>query len=125
MKISTDTLGELEVPKIIMDEWERQKADYEDIEEFIREKAYDYLEQYKGKLADKGLAIFLRDYEIGIIPFHGGYCADTGFSFQDSGNKDTVLAFGWNDDCNRPDIHMVGYKETIVGILNKEGGKHG
>lgn len=112
MKIRTDLLGEIEIPKIITDEWEKHKADYEDIKEFISENAYNFFMQCQGKLVDKELAMFLRNYSIGIIPAWGGYHADTQFSFEDSGHEYTVLAFGWNDDSGRPDIRMIAYKEA-------------
>ncbi len=112
MKMKTDLLGEIEISKIITDEWEKHKVGYEDIEEFISENAYDFLMQCQGKLVDKELAIFLCNYNIGIIPAWGGYHADAQFSFEDSGHKYTVLAFGWNDDSGRPNINMIAYKEV-------------
>lgn len=113
MRIQFDRGGELEVPEVIIRDWEKHREQYEDIEEFIRDNAWEYLSTHEGKLVDKDLAIFIRGYEIGNIPSWGGYCADTEFSFEDAGNKYSILAFGWNDENGRPDIHMVGYKEEL------------
>lgn len=113
MRIRTDRVGELEVPEVIIRDWEKHKEQYEDIEEFIRENASEYLNSHEGKLMDRDLAILLRDYVIGHIPSWGGYCADTHFSFKDGKSKYTILAFGWNDENGEPDIHMVGYKEEL------------
>lgn len=111
MRIKTDIVGELEVPEVIIHDWEKHKERYEDIEEFIRENVWEYLKSHEGKLVDKGLAIFLRGYVIGRTPSWGGYYADNHFSFEDGKSEYTVLAFGWNDENGEPDIHMVGYKE--------------
>lgn len=110
MKIRTDLLGELQIPKAIIEDWEEHKSDY-DIEDFLGESIHDYLKAYRAKLIDRDLAIFLRDYETGILPPQGGYYASSEFSFDDGGNRYTVLAFGWNDENGEPDIHMVGYKQ--------------
>lgn len=111
MKIKTDRVRELEVPELIIRDWEKHREQYEDIEQFIHENAYEYLTSHEGQLADKDLAIFLRGYEIGHIPSWGGYYADNQFSFKDGKNRYTILAFGWNDENGKPDIHMIGYKE--------------
>jgi len=110
MKIKLD-LGETEVPKSLIDKWQTHKEDYEHIEEFIRETFYDLLYECVGKIVHKDLAIFLRNYEVGIVPRWGGYCANEELAFEDSGNKYIIMAFGWNDEYARPEIHMVGYKE--------------
>jgi len=103
--------GEIEVPKAIIGEWRKRKGEYEDIEQFISENAWQFLSSYEGRLVHRDLAIFLRDYEANNIPIWGGYFAYKEFSFEDAGNKYTILAFGWNDENGKPDIHMVGYKE--------------
>jgi len=115
VKINTDR-GELEVPEVIIHEWEKHKEQYGEIEEFISENVYEYLMPDEGELADrklvdKDLAIFLRDYVSGHIPSWSGYFAANQFNFKDGGNKYTILAFGWNDENGEPDIHMIGYKE--------------
>ena len=113
MRIKTDRVGELEVPEVSIRDWEKHKEQYKDIEEFIRQNAWEYLTSHEGKLVDKGLALFLRGYEIGHIPSWGGCYADNHFSFKDGKSKYTVLAFGWNDENGEPDIHMIGYKEEL------------
>ena len=115
MKIDTDW-GELEVPEVIIHEWEKCKEQYKEIEEFISENVYEYLMTDGGKLADrklldKDLAMFLRDYVCGHTPRLGGRFDEKQFSFKDGGNKYTILAFGWSGENGKPDIHMVGYKE--------------
>ena len=118
MKITLD-LGETEVPKVIIDKWKKHKREYGDIEEFIRENAWEFLSSYEGKLVDRDLAIFLRDYEVDNIPRQGGYSAGKEFSFKDAGNKYTILAFGWNDENGEPAIHMIGYKESKEFLLQQ------
>jgi len=110
VKINTDW-GELEVPEVIIREWEKCKKQYGEIEDFISEKVYEYLMPDGGKLLDRDLAIFLRDYVCGHTPPWGGRFDEKQFSFKDGGNKYTILAFGWSGENGKPDIHMVGYKE--------------
>ena len=112
MRIMTDLLGELEVPEVIIRDWEKSKEHYGDIEEFIEDKVWDYLFSQKGKLVDKDLAIFLRDYMCGkeFLPW-GGRLEYNQFSFKDGGNKYTILAFGWGDENGQTKIHIIGYKE--------------
>ena len=116
MKIDTEFMGELEVPEVIVREWEKHKEQYGEIEEFIGENIDKYLPD-EGELVDKDLAIFLRDFvsehsPYGVAPYGGGYFTDNQFNFKDGGNKYTILAFGWIDEDGKTDnIHMIGYKE--------------
>lgn len=108
MKIRTDLLGELQVPRIIVDDWKKQKPGI-DLEEFISETIFDYLAEYETKFAPKELAVFLRDYVISSVS-QGGYSFNREYSFEDAGSRYTVLTFGFNDDENRLHTHVVGYK---------------
>ena len=117
MKIDTEFGGELEVPEVIIHEWEKHKKQYGEIEEFISENIDKYLPD-EGELVDKDLAIFLRDFVSdnspygGLSPYEGGYFANKQFNFKDGRNKYTILAFGWIDEDGKTDnIHMIGYKE--------------
>jgi hypothetical protein len=67
MKIKKN-FGEIEVPKVIIGEWRKRKGEYEGIEEFISENAWKVLSSYEGRLVDRDLAIFLRDYEANNTP---------------------------------------------------------
>ena len=117
MKIDTEFMGELEVPEVIVREWEKHKEQYGEIEEFISENIDKYLPD-EGELVDKDLAIFLRDFVSdnspygGLSPYEGGYFANKQFNFKDGRNKYTILAFGWVVEHNHKDyIRMTGYKE--------------
>jgi len=110
VKIDTEFMGELEVPEVIVREWEKHKEQHGEIEEFISENIDKYLP--KGELVDKDLAIFLRDFVSEHSPYGGGYFTHTQFNFKDGGNKYTILAFGWVVEHNHKDyIRMTGYKE--------------
>ena len=111
MKIDTVFGGELEVPEVIIHEWEKHKKQYGEIEEFISENIDKYLPD-EGEFIDKDLAIFLRDFVSEHSPYGGGYFTDTKFNFNDGRNKYTILAFGWVVEHNHKDyIRMTGYKE--------------
>jgi len=110
LKVVTE-FGEIKIPKVIVDEWKKHKREYADIKEFIGEKASEFLSSYEGKLVDKELAIFLRDCELDSMPRGCGPPISEELSFEDAGNKYTILAFGWSDENGVPHIHMIGYKE--------------
>lgn len=124
MKVKINIGDDLELPKVIEDEvkkeWEKDKADYEDIEHFLESADFDiihgYLSESDGKFVDKDLALFLRDWETGIIPDAGGYPTSEEFVFEEKGTRYTILAFGWLNE-KHDILYMVGYKET--------GGKNG
>ena len=124
MKVKIDIGDDLELPKVIEDdlkkEWEKAKADYKNIEDFLEsgdfETILDYLDECDGKIVDKELALFLRDWETGIIPAAGGYPTSEAFMFEEKGTQYTILAFGWLNE-KYDHLYMVGYKET--------GGKNG
>jgi len=116
VKISTVFGGELEVPEVIVHEWEKHKEQHGEIEDFISDNIDKYLPE--GELVEKDLAIFLRAFVSdnspygGLSPYDGGYFADKQFNFKDGRDKYTILAFGWVDEHNHHDyIHMTGYKE--------------
>jgi len=110
VKISTGFGGELEVPEVIVHEWERHKKRYEQIEEFISENIGEYL-PHEGELGDKDLAIFLRDFVSEHSPYGRGYFASSQLEFKDGRNKYTILAFGWVSEDGKTDMQMIGYKE--------------
>lgn len=119
MKIKIDIGDDLELPKVIEDElkeqWETAKEGYENIEAFLESVDFEIIGGYRsdsdGKIVDKDLALFLRDWETGIIPDAGGYPTSEEFIFEEKGTRYTVLAFGWlNEKYDR--LYMIGYKET-------------
>jgi len=119
VKINIGFGHELDVPEIIVHEWQKRKDQYPEIEEFISEHIDEYLPD-EGKLVDKDIAIFLCDFvsehsPYGFVsehsPYGGGYFVYDEFSFKDRRNKYTILAFGWVSEDGKTDMHMVGYKE--------------
>jgi len=110
VKINTGFGGELEVPEVIVHEWEKHKEQYGEIEEFISKNIGEYLPD-EGELVDKDLAIFLRDFVSEHSPYGGGYFADSQFNFKDGENKYTIMAFGWIYEGGKTDMYMIGYKE--------------
>ena len=110
MKINIGFRHELDVPEIIVHEWQKRKDQYPEIEEFISEHIDEYLPD-EGKLVDKDIAIFLCDFVSRHSPYGGGYFVYDEFSFKDRRNKYTILAFGWVSEDGKTDMHMVGYKE--------------
>lgn len=121
MKIKTDIQGEIEIPEILMEEftkaWQEceNKEDYESFEDFVYDGEFDIiyssLGECDGKMVDKELAIFLRDYVTSIIPSQGGYPTSEEFTFEENGAQYTILAFGWLNEKYDP-LYMIGYKEV-------------
>lgn len=118
MKIKTDR-EEIEMPEILMKEFteawqEGENKNYESVEVFIDncgcELIYQRLGECNGKMVDKELAIFLRDYDTNMIPFQGGYPTSEEFTFKETGTQYTILAFGWLNEKYDP-LYMIGFKE--------------
>jgi len=120
MKIKTDIQEEIEMPEILVKEftetWQEgeDKENYESFEVFIDncggELIYQCLGEYDGKMVDKELAIFLRDYITNMIPSQGGYPTSEEFTFKENGIQYTILAFGWLNEKYDP-LYMIGFKE--------------
>lgn len=120
MKIKTDIQGEIEIPEILMKEftkaWQEceNKEGYKSFEDFVDDDGWEIIHtslgECDGKMVDKELAIFLRDYVTGIIPSQGGYPTSEEFTFKEKGTQYTVLAFGWLNEKYDP-LYMIGYKE--------------
>ena len=119
MKIKTD-MEDIEIPEILMKEfteaWQecKNKEDYESLEDFVDDEGweiiYSFLGECDGKMVDRELAIFLRDYVTSMIPSQGGYPTSDEFTFEGNETQYTILAFGWLNEKYDP-LYMIGYKE--------------
>jgi len=114
MKIKIETcVGELVVPKIIADAYEKEEwkdktlNEDENFHSWWLETELEFFRPEEGKLVDKEIAEFIVSMEIGFEPSEGGSPIEVWFEFEDRDYKYSICTYGWEEGL----LRTVGYKE--------------
>jgi len=114
-------LGDLEVPESLtkgfMAAWEGYEGGEmcESFDDFVVNSGFLFqlLGECEGKIVDKEMAIFLRDFDTSLLVDGMGRPGGRELSFEEGRVRYTILAFGRSDDRCQLNLHMIGYKEEV------------